>query len=221
MTARAALTAAAMTASAPVLPTAPSQITIIQRTTKPLPGTNGTILARIGDITGGQVLLKLEDSRHNPILDTVSVHEGDVRTFTVGTASFDFELTQLKNFLVGEDFAVFTIRAAGTAMSEQQKIQRLISAVASEPGVTFIRNGKPYSGTDAAAHLSRKLEAANGKGLTAREFIDEIGSASSVSGEPYRVRLADGREQTAQEWLTAKLRDLEQRREPSANPSSR
>ncbi len=200
---------AAATPKKVVPPTVPSRVTIVQRGEQPLPGSKRTIVARIGDITGGQVLLWIDDANERALLQTVSVREGDIHSFAVSSANFEIECVQLKNFLTGDDFAVFALRRAGTALSEEEKIQRLIDAVASAPGVTFIRNDQPHTSADAAAHLNRKYQAAKGRAPTAREFIEHVASRSSVSGEEYRVRLADGSEQTSEQWLMTKLREIE------------
>lgn len=200
-------------------PTAPSRVTVVQRKSQVLPGSDGTITAHIGDITGGQVLLTVDDINGQQLVPTTSMREGDVLHFTVGTATFDIELVELKNFLTGDDFAVFEVRAAGTALSEDEKVKRLIDAVANEPGVTFIRNGEANGGAEAAAHLNRKYQSA-GKGLTARDFIDEIASRSSVTGHEYRVKLPDGTEQSAAQWLSSRLREIEAKT-PSTQPGER
>jgi hypothetical protein len=208
----AAAAAVAMAASARLAltpPSVPSRVTIVQRDKQPLPGTNGRITAHIGDITGGQTLLTVSDASGNALVNTVSMREGDSATFTVGTATIEVELVELKNVLTGDDFAVFALRQAGTALGEDEKIARLIDAVANEPGMTFVRNGAAHGGADAAAHLNRKYQAARDKGLTAREFVEHVASRSSMSGEPYRVRLPDGTEQSAEQWLGARLRALE------------
>jgi hypothetical protein len=195
--------------AAVVAPAVPSRVTIVQRKSQPLPGTNGSIVARIGDITGGQVLLTIDDAGGQPLVNTLPMREGDSTQFTVGAAKFEIELVELKNFLTGDDFAVFALRQAGTALSEEEKIKRLIDAVAREPGMSFIRNGQPYTGEEAAAHLNRKYQAAGDKWLTAREFIEDLASRSSVSGQEHRVKLPDGTEQSASHWLSARLSKIE------------
>lgn len=203
----AAMQAAAM-ARAAMLPTTPSRLTLLQRTSKPLPGTSG-IIARIGDITGGQTTFGLRGQAGNILINDVSLREGDVQAFSIAGEPFAIELTELKNLLTGDDFAVFTIRAAAVALTEDQKIRQLIDAVAAAEGITFIRNGKDHSAADAAAHLKGKYESVGNQDLTAQQFVDDIASRSSVSGEPYRIRLPDGTEQTSQAWLTARLREMQ------------
>jgi len=98
--------------------------------------------------------------------------------------------------------------AKTAARTPGQEIEALIQRVATARGVTFIRNGSEYTAADAATHLRRKLRAADGKITTPEQFIDALGSRSSMSGRPYRVRLADGREMDSATWLNGLLRDL-------------
>lgn len=76
----------------------------------------------------------------------------------------------------------------------------------------FVRNGNEFSASAAADHLRTKLRHGSSRISTAEEFIDHLVSRSSMSGTPYRVRLADGREMAAAQWLHGQLQALE--REP-------
>lgn len=210
------IAAPATIATAP--PTTPSRFTIPQRQSQPLAGTNGTILAHIGDITGGQVLLTISDATGAQILSTVSMKEGDIQTMVICGTSFEVELIQLRNFLVGDDFAVFEIRKSGTAMSEPEKIKRLIEAVAGAQGIEFIRNGDAHSAKAAADHLQSKLNAVNQPNMTARQFIDEIASRSSISGEEYRVKLPNSVEIPAREWFLDQLHKMNSSTQPAPRP---
>lgn len=89
-----------------------------------------------------------------------------------------------------------------------QEIELLIQRVAASKGVVFIRNGSEYSAAEAAAHLRRKLEASKGRIKTPEQFIDKLGSRSSMTGRAYRVRLPDGREIVSAAWLTGLLREV-------------
>jgi hypothetical protein len=205
-----------VTAPPTSLPTVTSRVRIVQRDEQPVPGTDGGVVARIGDITGGQTLLTVNDAQGNVLVNTVSMRVGDSTTFTVAASTFEVELVELNNFVTGDDLAVFDVRQAGAmpgapavALSEEQKIARLIDGVASEPGVAFIRNGTPHSGAEAANQLNRKYQSAGGKGITARQFIEKIASRSSLSGEEYRVKLPDDSERSAGEWLTERLQQIE------------
>jgi len=88
------------------------------------------------------------------------------------------------------------------------EIDALIDRVAHAKGVVFIRNGSDHTAAEAAAHLQRKRAAAGDKVRTPEQFIDVLGSRSSMTGTPYRVRLPDGREVDSAVWLTGLLRDL-------------
>lgn len=95
---------------------------------------------------------------------------------------------------------------------ELNKINLLLAAV-EKLDASFVRNGVEYSPSDAVAHLRRKLNVAlrdAGTGeITARNFIDLIGSRSSATGLPYTIRFSDGREVSARSWLLRKLREIE------------
>jgi len=69
---------------------------------------------------------------------------------------------------------------------------------------TFIRNDKPYSAALARNHLERKYSYAKTRVETADQFIKYVGTASSRSGKPYRIRCGE-QEYTAGEWLTTEL----------------
>jgi hypothetical protein len=43
---------------------------------------------------------------------------------------------------------------------------------------------------------------------TAKDFIEKVASASSVTGKPYTIRWQDGKETPASEYLTAQLEKL-------------
>jgi hypothetical protein len=96
-------------------------------------------------------------------------------------------------------------------VSEREKIERLLAAIQSAEGDVFIRNGAEHSARDAAEHLRSKWQAAGEAVKTAEEFIDKIGTKSSLSGEAYRVRLANGNEVPASEYLREKLGGIENR----------
>lgn len=96
--------------------------------------------------------------------------------------------------------------------TEQARIDRLIETVAQNKQARFIRNGSDYSAADAADFLRRKLEAYGDRVKTVHEFIDQIASKSSTSGQIYKVRLADGREVPSADFLRAELARIEAQR---------
>lgn len=94
-------------------------------------------------------------------------------------------------------------------LTEEQKIKSLIAAVRELKDATFIRNGDEHDCAAAAEHMQRKWKAGRKQIKTARDFIRLAASASSRSGEPYRIRFKDGTERTSEEFLTAELDKLE------------
>lgn len=85
-------------------------------------------------------------------------------------------------------------------------------------GCEFNRNGSWYSGAEAKAHLLKKLDALEGKGLvtTAEQFIERGASTSSMSGQPYLVRCAGKAAMESGPWLKAVLLQLRTARAASA-----
>jgi hypothetical protein len=101
----------------------------------------------------------------------------------------------------------FAAPAAG-----QAEIDALIARVAQARDVVFIRNGSEYTAVQAANHLRRKLRAAGDRIHTAEEFIDGVGTRSSLTGTVYRVRLPGGRELESATWLRQLLQEIRARR---------
>jgi Family of unknown function (DUF5329) len=78
-------------------------------------------------------------------------------------------------------------RAKPTA-SEQARIDKLIDAVAKRTDMVFVRVDKVG---------------------TAQDFIEQVGTRSTTSGDVYQVRLADGRTLTSADFLRQELRRIE------------
>jgi hypothetical protein len=109
-------------------------------------------------------------------------------------------------------FIVLLSLAAGNAYGrdpqEAAKIDSLISAVETLEGAKFLRNGREYNARAAADHLRLKLRTAADRVKTADDFIRLCGSQSSLSGEKYRIRFADGRTVNAEIFFRKKLKTL-------------
>jgi hypothetical protein len=104
--------------------------------------------------------------------------------------------------------AALPVRAAPPAQ-EQSRIERLIRYVESQKAIKFIRNGTEYTAEDAGKFLRGKLEAMGSEVTTARQFIKRIGSRSSMSGQPYQVRMPDGQTVLAENFLEDELQRIE------------
>jgi outer membrane biosynthesis protein TonB len=107
--------------------------------------------------------------------------------------------------------------AAGAAsdealpLTENQKIDRLIAFVAALEGAVFIRNERHHTPAEAAKHLQLKRGKAGDRVRTADDFIRLCASHSTLSGEAYLIRLADGRTRTAEDVLREELARIEGR----------
>ncbi len=98
--------------------------------------------------------------------------------------------------------------AYGRDPREAAKIDALIDAVETLEGAKFIRNGQEYNARAAADHLRLKLRTAGDRVKTADDFIRLCGSQSSLSGEKYRIRFADGTTVNAEVFFRKKLKAL-------------
>jgi hypothetical protein len=101
------------------LPKDPQRVTVVQRRVKLIPGL--PVQIKIGDITGGQVLVEVLGEDATTIVDTVSVKVHDVVTVKLGDQTFLVTLVELRNFLTSDDFAVFEVsesRSEPKTMSE-------------------------------------------------------------------------------------------------------
>ncbi|HXJ08914.1 MAG TPA: DUF5329 domain-containing protein [Burkholderiales bacterium] len=74
-------------------------------------------------------------------------------------------------------------------------------------GCQFERNGTWYGSADAKAHLLDKLAYVERRRTlqSTEQFIELIGSSSSVSGKPYRVKCGNAAPVESRQWLTREL----------------
>jgi hypothetical protein len=94
-------------------------------------------------------------------------------------------------------------------LTEDQKIDRLITYVRSLKDVTFIRNGSEYSSKKAAEHLESKRKYAGKNIKSARQFIKDIASKSSMTGKTYQIRFKDGKTYPSETIFTRELERIE------------
>jgi hypothetical protein len=94
------------------------------------------------------------------------------------------------------------------ATSEEARIEALIDHIASLDGAIFIRNGQEYAAADAANHLRMKWQWKKDEIASAEEFIVQLASSSSQSGDPYTMRLSDDRVVKVGEYLKQRLENV-------------
>jgi len=98
-------------------------------------------------------------------------------------------------------------------LTEEQKIDQLISYIETMKDVVFVRNDTEYSAKQAAEHLRMKREKAGTRVKTAREFIEKVGSKSYLSGENYMIKFKSGNKVTSQFILMKELERIEKLKE--------
>ena len=98
---------------------------------------------------------------------------------------------------------------AGEGEGAAREIAALLEAVAASD-CEFQRNGRWHPPRAARRHLERKLEQARrlGRDGSAEAFIEQVASRSSLSGRPYSVRCAGGREEPSADWFRRELQRL-------------
>jgi hypothetical protein len=108
--------------SAPTLslPSKSVDMTIVQREERAIPGSDGSVRIRLGDITEGQVLLSVVTTDDKYLLETTSVSVGSSVEFSVGKQKYTIRVKELRNFLIGDDFAKISVEA-GSRKSVQEK----------------------------------------------------------------------------------------------------
>jgi hypothetical protein len=100
------------------------------------------------------------------------------------------------------------VTALAISDTEFSRIEALLAALDQSQDIQFIRNGKAYNSKRAVSHLNRKLRSVKDKLTSAEQFIDEVASGSSVSGDPYLVRYPDGSEILSRDFFYQLLKKL-------------
>ncbi len=85
----------------------------------------------------------------------------------------------------------------------QREIDHLLAFVAASE-CRFVRGGVEHDAREARDHLALKLDVARPLIGSADAFVDRVAGASSLTGEPYRVRCG-GRDAAAKAWLADEL----------------
>jgi hypothetical protein len=109
-----------------------------------------------------------------------------------------------------------------TASAEKldDTISYLLNYVATSKA-TFIRNGTSHTPTEAVAHIKAKYDHFKPQIKTPEDFIRLSASKSLLSGKPYLVRPAEGKEMNLDDWLSEALRAHRAGSAQSGSPSPR
>lgn len=93
-----------------------------------------------------------------------------------------------------------------SAENVDETIRYLLDFV-SKSDCTFIRNGVPHTGREAANHFRSKYEHFVSEIETPEDFIRMSATKSMITGKPYLVKTTDGTVIPCAEWLDKVLAD--------------
>lgn len=94
-------------------------------------------------------------------------------------------------------------------ITESQKIDLLYQYLGSLVNIKFSRNGSYYSVNEAIGHLKMKQGKVGLGANTARKFIANVATKSSMSGLSYKIKYPDGKEMELSTVLTQRLLEIE------------
>jgi len=98
--------------------------------------------------------------------------------------------------------------AAEIPAAEEARIEQLIQSIERLADARFIRNGRAHDAATAGTFLRRKWESRQHLVRSAEDFIAQVASGSSTTGQPYLIRFADGREVPCGVYLRSELQRL-------------
>jgi Family of unknown function (DUF5329) len=123
------------------------------------------------------------------------------------------QLILLCSLLLGAGSALATPSPA-----EMVRIERLLTHIGTQHDMRMVRNGEVYDPSMAVSFLRRKLSSMGDDIKTAEEFIDRIATRSSTTGQLYWVRLPNGHDVPAGDFLRVELARLDKAAKPKAAP---
>jgi hypothetical protein len=91
---------------------------------------------------------------------------------------------------------------AGPPLIAQTEINYLIGFLGNS-GCEFYRNGIWYDSKAAESHLRDKyaMLKESDRIRTSEDFVEQVATKSSLSGQPYKIRCGDGEALTTNQWL--------------------
>ena len=105
---------------------------------------------------------------------------------------------------------------AAPSSAEMARIERLLVMIGTRRDMRLVRNGSEHDTDTAVSFLRGKLKHFGSDIKTAEEFIERLASRSSTTGQLYWVRLPDGRQIPAGDFLRIELARLDKAAAASA-----
>lgn len=100
-----------------------------------------------------------------------------------------------------------TTQALALSPEEKARTESLLTELGKQQNLTFTRNGTEHNAADAESHLRLKLRKTEKRLNTTEQFIDNVASKSSITGEIYQVKDAQGNVLPANQYLHDLLKD--------------
>ena len=177
----------------------PVRLTVVQRGREKVPGTEGRLWIEIGDVTAGQVLVKIVDrTTREDALPQRSMRFGDEAWFPLGGGTRAVVVLRLANLLIGEDFVEFAFGEPGAMANEQ--IESVLRRVANSK-MTFVREGTEHDAVATAVWLRQQWSTA-GDVSTLAAFLTRFVGYEGGPVPVWLVRLPGGRLLPLVEWLS-------------------
>ncbi|MEQ5113572.1 DUF5329 family protein [Providencia vermicola] len=100
-----------------------------------------------------------------------------------------------------------TTQALALSPEEKTRTESLLTELGKQQNLTFTRNGTEHNAADAESHLRLKLRKTEKRLNTTEQFIDNVASKSSITGEAYQVKDAQGNVFPANQYLYDLLKE--------------
>ncbi len=114
----------------------------------------------------------------------------------------------VKISLVMASLLLLTAMDSGLPAADRAKIEHLIGVVEHLSDAHFVRNGKAYGSSTAAKFLRGKWKDREATVHSVDDFIDNVATRSSTTGQLYLIRFNDGREVPTATFFRAELAKL-------------
>lgn len=173
-------------------------MTVAQRGSERVPGTEGRLWIEVDDVTAGQVRVKIVDyTTHEHVLPKRSMRFGDEAQFSFRGVTRGFVVLRLVNLLIGEDFVEFAFGEPGSLANEQ--IESVLRQITNST-VKFVRSGVKSDGRATAERLRQQWRAA-GDVTTLAAFLSRCVGYEGGTVPVWSVQLPGGRMLPMVEWL--------------------
>lgn len=197
---------------AAAIPDTPLSMRVKQRSVTAVPGTNDKLRVSIDDITRGQVMASISETDGPILVATRTFSPGQTAKFVFHDANYRLKLDSLENHLIGDDFAIFAILlpAKKGTLTEEQRIERLLTRMATLRDAFFLRDGVEYTAADEVKTLKAKWDAMKAEKPTAVQFVEKISPKASEGPNAYNLRFSDLRILPVRSFLEEELAEQEE-----------